>query len=63
MNKIMTPAQAAKFLGVSESFLSNSRCTGRHNIPYFKLGKKVAYREDDLLTWLESRRRCTGEAA
>lgn len=55
--------KAAEIIGVSESFLVNDRCTGRHRIPYIKLGRKVVYREDDLLNWLESRRHCAGEAA
>jgi excisionase family DNA binding protein len=61
--KLLSTPEAAKLLGVSAALLSNDRTTGRHSIPYFKVGKSVRYREEDVLNWLESRRRCTGEAA
>jgi excisionase family DNA binding protein len=48
--------KAAEFLGVSKETLSIWRCTKRYNIPYFKVGRLVKYREADLLAFLEARR-------
>ena len=54
-NRLLTPAEAAEFLGVKEQTLSVWRCTRRYPLPYVKVGNSVRYRESDLHTWLESR--------
>lgn len=58
-NPKLNNSQAAKVLGVSPCTLVTWRCTKRYHIPYVKVGKKVFYYLDDLLTWLESRKVCT----
>ena len=46
-----TPAAAA-YVGLSPATLEVSRCTGRHNIPYHKIGGKVLYDVADLDAFL-----------
>ena len=51
----MTPAEAAKFLGMSLSWINQSRMKGRTGgPPYRKMGKKVAYLREDLLQYIEN---------
>ncbi|GAB5343342.1 helix-turn-helix domain-containing protein [Pseudomonas fluorescens] len=51
---LWTPARAAHELGISVRTLASWRSSGRHNLPYVKVGRLVRYRERDLGTWLES---------
>ena len=55
--EILTESEAAKYIGMSRSFLNADRCNGhrmnRAKGPAFlKLGKSVRYRKDDLDEWL-----------
>ncbi len=54
---------AADLLGVSPGTLSVWRSTGRYNLVFIKVGRKVRYRRADLLAWLESRTRENGATA
>ncbi len=54
---------AAALLDVSPGTLSVWRSTGRYNLPFFKIGRKVRYRRADLLAWLAARYRETGATA
>lgn len=54
---------AADFLGVATGTLSVWRSTGRYNLPFIKVGRKVRYRRADLLAWLERRTRENGATA
>lgn len=54
---------AADFLGVATGTLSVWRSTGRYNLPFIKVGRKVRYRKSDLLAWLERRTRENGATA
>jgi len=49
---ILTPMEAAKLLHLSVSTLAKMRLDGR-GPRYVKLGHRVAYRQGDLLEWLE----------
>ena len=53
--KIMSPTEAAKYVGLSESMMAKMRCRGGGAV-YFKLGRAVRYRQDDLDEWLSARR-------
>lgn len=46
------PADAAKYLGVSEQTLAIWRCTKRYPLPYIKIGRLVRYRLSDLEAFL-----------
>ncbi len=54
-NPLLTPPEAASYIGVSVDTLSVWRCTGRYNISYLKVGRLVRYRKSDLDAWLEKR--------
>jgi predicted DNA-binding transcriptional regulator AlpA len=53
---LLRTTDAAKHLGVSTSYLEKRRHAG---LPprYIKLGRTVAYREGDLIAWIESNAR------
>lgn len=53
----MTEAQAAKYIGMSASYLRQGRFTGnRHSPPFIKIGAAVRYLRQDLDAWLISKR-------
>lgn len=54
---------AAAMLDVSPGTLSVWRSTGRYNLPFLKVGRKVRYRRADLLAWLEKRYHQSGATA
>ena len=58
----LTPTEAGEFLGFTARSLAVFRCTHRHAIPYFKVGRKVFYQRSDLEAWLASRRMVPGDA-
>ena len=55
------PAKAADILGVSKGTLEVWRCTGRYDLPYYKVGRRVFYRLADISSFLESRRQEPGK--
>lgn len=57
---LIDPAPAAELLGVTEGTLSVWRSTGRYNLPFVKVGRKVKYSRKALELWLESRTRSSG---
>lgn len=61
-NARLTPAQAAKRLGVSTSYLSNLRRDPEGAGPvFFQIGRKIEYAVADLDAWLAARRRTVTE--
>jgi len=52
--QLITPAQAAQLLGVKEGTLSVWRSTGRYDIPYVKIGRRVKYRPSDLDAYINN---------
>lgn len=52
--KLLTRKEAAKFLGLAESTLSNWACTKRVLIPTIRLGRSVRYRISDLNQYIEN---------
>ena len=52
---LLTNDEAAEYLGVTPRTLEVWRCTKRHEIPYFKVGRLVKYKKADLDAWLHSR--------
>ncbi len=45
---------AAACIGIAETTMEVNRCRKRFAIPYFKIGRKVMYRESDLLAFIKS---------
>ena len=61
---LLSPEQAATFLGLKPATLSIWRCTGRYNLRFVKSGRLVRYRAGDIVAWLDGRSRIhTGAAA
>lgn len=58
---LLTPPEAAAYIGVTENTLSVWRCVGRYNIQFVKVGRLVKYRKSALDAFLE-RRTFGGEA-
>lgn len=52
---LLSPFEAAVYLGVEVSTLSVWRCTGRYNIEFIKVGRLVKYRKSSLDAFLEQR--------
>ncbi len=52
---LLTPPEAAAYIGVTENTLSVWRCVGRYNIPFIKVGRLVKYRKSALDAFLVSR--------
>lgn len=52
---MLDPTDAAQVLGVSAQTLSIWRCTNRYPLQYVKIGRRVKYRIDDLVRFIESR--------
>ena len=52
---LLTPLEAATYIGVAENTLSVWRCVGRYDIQFIKVGRLVKYRKSALDTFLERR--------
>jgi excisionase family DNA binding protein len=55
-NQRFDSAQAAEYLGIQAQTLAAWRMTGRHKIPYIKMGRRVVYLQSDLDAYLSSHR-------
>jgi len=55
--KLMTAQEVGELLGRKTNWVLNQAATGE--IPSFKLGHAVRFREDEIVAWLESKRRGT----
>lgn len=54
----VTTAEAANYLGISQSWLRQARMRGRKDAPPFvRIGRAVRYRIQDLDDWLEVNKR------
>jgi hypothetical protein len=56
-HRLLTETQAAPYIGMSRSFLRQSRMNGKRQNrtagpPFLKIGRKVLYLAEDLDTWL-----------
>lgn len=55
--KLMSPEEAAIYLGTSPNTLACWRSSGRYGLPFIKIGRMVKYRESDLQAFIEKRTR------
>lgn len=55
LDKLLTPQEAARILGVSVNTLNVWRCTKRYNLSYIKMGRSVRYRPEDVQRFIETR--------
>ncbi len=57
-SRTLTDREASIYLGMSQSWLRQSRVTGNPDAPPFlKIGRSVRYLRSDLDIWLERKRR------
>lgn len=54
-NKLLTPIEVAKILGLSVETLNMWRTTKRYNLPYVKAGRMVRYRQEDVEAFIDAR--------
>lgn len=54
---LLTPEQAAQLLGLSDRTLATWRSTGRHSLPYIRVGGRIRYSKAALTAWFQSRQR------
>jgi len=60
---VLTPEQAAEYLGIAKQTLAVWRSKGRYGLRFTKVGRRVRYRKADLDAFLEGRTVTnTGEA-
>ena len=52
---VMTPRDAAVYIGVKINTLAVWRMTNKYGLRYLKLGKAIRYRKEDLDEWLASK--------
>ena len=52
---LMTPRDAAVYIGVKINTLAVWRMTNKYGLRYLKLGKAIRYRKEDLDEWLASK--------
>jgi len=52
---LLNETQAAEILGCKAQTLRIWRCTGRHDLPYVKVGRLCRYRLSDIEKWLAAR--------
>ena len=57
-DQLLTPENAAAYIGSQPSTMSIWRSTGRYAIPYVKVGRLVRYRKSALDAFLERRTQC-----
>lgn len=55
MIELLSTEQAAQTLGVTPGTLMVWRCTKRYPLPFVRIGRKIRYRQDDIVKFIESR--------
>jgi excisionase family DNA binding protein len=53
---MIPPKETSEILGVAVQTLALWRMTGKHGLPFVKVGRQIRYRVDDIDTWLSERR-------
>ena len=56
MEPLLTTKEVAKLLHLSEHTLRVHRCNGNDEIPYYKIGHAVRYRQSDIIEYLDNNR-------
>ena len=61
--ELLDDKAAAALLDVAVGTLSVWRSTGRYNLPFLKIGRKVRYRRSAIDAWMAARTRESGATA
>ncbi len=56
-HRLLTPQHAALLLGIAPDTLAVWRSTGRYDLPFVKVGRKVMYHREDIQSFIEQRTR------
>jgi predicted site-specific integrase-resolvase len=54
---LISPAAAARLLGISPHTLAVWRSAKRYKLPYIKIGSRVRYRKTDIERFVQTRQR------
>ena len=52
-DKLLTPAQVSKILGVQKNTLAVWRSNGRYSLPFKKVGRRVRYLQSEVHHFLD----------
>ena len=53
--KLLTPAEAAEILGIKVDTLTIWRSTKRYPLPFVRVGRRIKYKAEDVLSFIEAR--------
>ncbi|HEX3321065.1 MAG TPA: helix-turn-helix domain-containing protein [Terriglobales bacterium] len=56
MSKFLTPAETSQQIKRTVQTLSEWRCTGRYPLPFYKVGGRILYKQEDVDAFLEESR-------
>lgn len=56
-DQLLSPAEVAKAIGLSEKTLANWRCSGTAPLPFVRSGSRIRYRTSDVLAFLNANHR------
>ena len=56
LRELISPRELAKILKINPRTLANWRCSGRVDIPHFKIGGAVRYDAADVEKWIKDQR-------
>ena len=54
--ELLSRKQAAEYLNTTPGPLNYWASTGKHNLPYYRMGAKAVYKRAELDAWLEERK-------
>ena len=54
--RYVTRRSAASYLGLAEQTLNNDQVTGKLAIPFYRFGRAIRYRLDELDEWAAARK-------
>jgi hypothetical protein len=55
ISKLITPKETAEILGIKQGTLNVWRCKKRYDLNFVKIGKRVMYRLQDVIDFIEKR--------
>jgi len=54
-NRLLTESETAEWLGIKKQTLTTWRSTGRHGLPFVRVGTSIRYSERAIENWLAAR--------
>ena len=50
---LIDEVEVARLIGLSVAFVQKDRVTGRHGIPFIRIGSAVRYRPSNVAAWID----------